>query len=143
MNPYQFLNYQFLYRSCLHHSSNFCSLLMISGLSTYSDECSVQHIPYLNRGNRWNASFIPLHIQAWIQLLKEVSQTKFQSFPLQLSEYYDLHSLSSVLHHQFHYIRWVHISARSVEKCTSMETLSTLNTDNQSCKTSINLQPAK
>ena len=63
---------------------------------------------------------------ARIQLLKEVSHTKFQTFPLQLSGYHDLPSLSFVLHsYQRQYVGWVLISARSVEKCTSVERLAT------------------
>ena len=84
-----------------------------------------------------------IHIQARMQLLNEVSYTKLQSLPLQLSECHDLPLLSFVLHDQRRYVEWVLISARSVEKCISVEKLSTLIlTYRQSCKTSVNLQPA-
>ena len=46
-----------------------------------------------------------------MQLSKVVSQTKFQTLPLQLSEYHDLPSLSFVLRYQRQYIGWVLISA--------------------------------
>ena len=58
-----------------------------------------------------------IHIQARMQLLNEVSYTKLQSLPLQLSECHDLPLLSFVLHDQRRYVEWVLISARSVEKC--------------------------
>ena len=45
--------------------------------------------------------------QARIQFLKEVSQAKFQSFPLQLSKYHDLLSLTFVLRYQCQYVGWV------------------------------------
>ena len=64
--------------------------------------------------------------------------SKFQSFPLQLSEYHDLASLSFVLHYQYQYVRWLLISPISVEKCISVERLSTLNTDLQSILQNIN-----
>ena len=76
--------------------------------------------------------------QARIQLLKEVSQAKFQSFPLQLSKYHDLLSLTFVLRYQCQYVGWVLISARSVEECISVERLSTLNTYLQSILQNIN-----
>ena len=70
-----------------------------------------------------------VHIQAWMQLLKEVSRTKLQSFPLHLSHCHDLPSLSFVLHYQRQYVEWMLISASSVEKCISVKKPSTLNTD--------------
>ena len=69
---------------------------------------------------------------------ESVSQTKFQSFPLHLSEYHDLPSLSFVLRYQRQCVGWVLISARLVEKCISVERLSTLNTYLQSILENIN-----
>ena len=58
-------------------------IVLVGDLNTKSSNC------YKNDDS--------LSYQAQIQLLKEVSQTKFQGFPLQLSEYHDIPSLLFVL----------------------------------------------
>ena len=52
---------------------------------------------FLYPENLWFLMFSGL---AQIQLLKEVSQTKFQSSPLELFEYHDLPPLSFILSYQ-------------------------------------------
>ena len=58
-----------------------------------------------------------------MQLLNEVSYTKLQSLPLQLSECHDLPSLSFVLHDQRRYVEWLLISARQLKSASHWKNL--------------------
>ena len=67
-----------------------------------------------------------------------VKLTRFQCYPLQVSGYQYIAPLLFLLHHQLYYVRWVFISATSVENYISIERLNTLYSDLQSILQNIN-----